>query len=233
MIGPLGPELISDHVGLLVALLLGTAFGFVLEQAGFSSSRRLAGVFYGYDFTVLRVFFTAVVTAMSGVLLLGRFGLLDLDQIVVNPTWLAPAIVGGVIMGIGFILGGYCPGTSVCAAAIGKVDAMFFIGGGVLGVLAFGEGFPLYARFYESTSLGPIKVFDSLGVSAGVFALLLIGAAVAAFVITSRIERRVAGTAAPSQAFPARVHVAAGLSVLALGAVLVLLLGWKATPGAP
>ena len=142
MMGPFVPDLISDQLNLVVALLLGIGFGFVLEQAGFSSSRRLAGVFYGYDFTVLRVFFTAAVTAMTGVLLLGHFGLLDLDLIFVNPTWLAPAIVGGVIMGVGFLLGGYCPGTSVCAAAIGKVDAMVFVGGGLLGVLAFGEGYP-------------------------------------------------------------------------------------------
>ncbi len=64
--GPFVPDLISDQLNLVVALFLGIGFGFVLEQAGFSSSRRLAGVFYGYDFTVLRVFFTAAVTAMSG-----------------------------------------------------------------------------------------------------------------------------------------------------------------------
>jgi uncharacterized protein len=220
MMGPFVPDLISDPLNLVVALLLGIAFGFVLEQAGFSSSRRLAGVFYGYDFTVLRVFFTAAVTAMAGVLLLGHFGLLDLDLIFVNPTWLAPAIVGGVIMGVGFILGGYCPGTSICAAAIGKIDAMFFVGGGLLGVLVFGEFYPLYEHFYESTSLGPIKVFDSLGVPQGVFALGLIGAAVAAFAITTWIEKRVAGVAAPSQRFSTRKHVAAGMAVFAVGIVL-------------
>jgi len=63
---PFVPDIISDQLNLIVAFLLGIAFGFVLEQAGFSSSRKLAGVFYGYDFTVVRVFFTAAVTAMSG-----------------------------------------------------------------------------------------------------------------------------------------------------------------------
>src|SRR5512140_669336 len=154
--GPFVPDLISDQLNLVVALILGIAFGFVLEQAGFSSSRRLVGVFYGYDFTVLRVFFTAAVTAMSGVILLGYLGFLDMDAIFVNPMWLRPAIVGGIIMGLGFILGGYCPGTSVCAASIGKVDALFFVGGGLLGVLLFGELFPLYHRFFESTARGPV-----------------------------------------------------------------------------
>jgi rhodanese-related sulfurtransferase len=221
--GPFVPELISDQLNLLVAFLLGTGFGVVLEQAGFSSSRRLAGVFYGYDFTVLRVFFTAAVTAMSGVLLLGYFGLLDLDVIFVNPTWLAPAIAGGAIMGAGFILGGYCPGTSLCAAAIGKVDAMFFVLGGLLGVLGFGELYWSYKGFYDSTSLGAIKVFESIGMSQGLFAFLLIAAAVAAFAVATLIERRVAGEAAPSREFSTLRHAAAGAGVLALGVVLLFL----------
>ena len=221
--GPFVPELISDQLNLVVALVLGIAFGAVLEQAGFSSSRRLAGVFYGYDFTVLRVFFTATVTAMSGVLLLGYFGLLDTEAIFVNPTWLVPTIVGGIIMGIGFILGGYCPGTSVCAAAIGKIDAMFFIGGGILGIFIYGELFPLYNNFYDSTSLGPIKVFDSLGMSQGWFAFLLIAIAVGAFAITTLIEKKVNKSSAPSLEFNSRKHVAAGVGIFALGILFIIL----------
>jgi rhodanese-related sulfurtransferase len=226
--GPFVPDLISDQMNLVVALLIGFCFGFVLEQAGFSSSRRLAGVFYGYDFTVLRVFFTAAVTAMSGVLVLGYLGMLDLDVIYVNPTWLVPAIVGGVIMGLGFILGGYCPGTSVCAAAIGKVDAMFFVGGGLIGVFVFGELYPLYKNFYDWTSLGPIRVFDSLGISQGLFAFLLIAVAVAAFLVTTMIEKRVNGTSAPSLEFAPRKHAAAGAATLALGVLLIFMPDRKA-----
>ena len=221
--GPFVPELISDQLNLVVALVLGIGFGSALEQAGFSSSRRLAGVFYGYDFTVLRVFFTAAVTAMSGVLLLGYFGLLDTDAIFVNPTWLLPAIVGGAIMGVGFVLGGYCPGTSVCAAAIGKIDAMFFVGGGLLGVLAFGELYPLYKGFYESTSLGSVKVFDSLGISQGLFAFLLIAIAVGAFAATTVIEKRVNKKSAPSLGFSSRKHIFAGMGVVALGIIFIFL----------
>lgn len=221
--GPFVPEVISDQLNLVVALVLGIGFGFALEQAGFSSSRRLAGVFYGYDFTVLRVFFTAAITAMSGVLLLGYFGFLDTEAIFVNPTWLFPAIVGGAIMGVGFVLSGYCPGTSVCAAAIGKIDAMFFVGGGLLGVFAFGEMYPLYKAFYESTSLGSVKVFDSLGMSQGTFAFLLIVIAVGAFAATTVIEKRVNRKFAPSLGFSSRKHILAGMGVLALGVMFIFL----------
>jgi hypothetical protein len=217
--GPFVPDLISDQLNLVVALLLGIGFGFVLEQAGFSSARRLAGVFYGYDFTVLRVFFTAAVAAMSGILLLGYFGMLDTDAIYVNPTWLLPAIVGGAIMGVGFIVGGYCPGTSICAMAIGKVDALFFVVGGIVGVFGFGELYPLYKNFYESTSLGPIKVYDSLGMSEGLFALLFIVVAVGAFAATTLIEKRVDKIFAPSFEFKSQRHIAVGLGVFTLGIV--------------
>jgi rhodanese-related sulfurtransferase len=221
--GPFVPDLISDQLNLIAALLIGIAFGFVLEQAGFSSSRRLAGVFYGYDFTVLRVFFTAAVTAMSGTLLLAYFGYLDLQSIYVNPTWLMPAIVGGIIMGFGFIIGGYCPGTSVCAAAIGKIDAMFFVAGGLLGVFAFGELYPLYHTFYESTSLGAVKVFDSLGISQGLFAFMLIVLAVGAFTATTMIERKVDKSSAPSLEFKPLKHKAAAAGIMALGIIFLFL----------
>ena len=225
---PFVPDIISDQLNLVVGLLLGIAFGAVLEQAGFSSSRRLAGVFYGYDFTVLRVFFTAAVTAMIGVLILGYFGMLDTDAIYVNPTWLIPAIVGGAIMGVGFILGGYCPGTSVCAAAIGKVDAMFFVGGGIVGVFGFGELYSLYHGFYESTALGPIRVFDSLGLSQGLFAFGLIVIAVGAFTATTLIEKKVDRLHAPSLAFRSRPHIAAGAGVILLGIVFIFMPDRKA-----
>jgi rhodanese-related sulfurtransferase len=220
--GPFVPDIITDELNLIVALLLGIAFGVVLEQAGFSSSRRLAGVFYGYDFTVLRVFFTAGVTAMIGVLLLGAFGLLDTDIIYVNPTFLGPAIVGGAIMGFGFILGGYCPGTSVTAAAIGKKDGIAFVIGGILGVFVFGELFPLYDQFYLSGNLGPIKISDSLGISPGVFALLMTAMAVIAFFVTTRIEKKV-NPSSTARSFPVRRHVLAGALALGLAALLIVL----------
>ncbi|MBK6765682.1 MAG: YeeE/YedE family protein [bacterium] len=218
--GPFVPEIISDQLNLIVALLLGLAFGFVLEQAGFSSSRRLAGLFYGYDFTVLRVFFTAAMTAMAGIMLLGFAGLLDTEAIFVNPLWLWPTLAGGAVLGVGFILGGYCPGTSVSAAAIGKVDSYFFLGGIGLGVFAFAEFYPQWQEFYLSSALGPLLVFDSLGMSAGVFALILIAFAVGAFAVTSIIEQKVSAFA-PSHEFNSRRHIAAGVTAVLIGVVLV------------
>jgi hypothetical protein len=103
-------EIISESTNLLLAFVIGIGFGFVLEASGFSSSRKLAGVFYGYDTVVLKVFFTAAITAMIGLLFFDLFGWIDLETVYVNPTYLTSAIIGGIIMGAGFIIGGYCPG---------------------------------------------------------------------------------------------------------------------------
>src|SRR6056297_1483643 len=171
--GPLVPYIVSAEFSLVIAFFLGIGFGFILEQAGFSSTKKLVGLFYGYDFTVLRVFFTAGITAMAGVLLLGHYGLLDTSVIYVNPAFIKSALLGGVIMGAGFIIGGFCPGTSVCALAIGKLDALAFVFGSILGVWGFIESFPLLENIYYANNLGQIRISEYLGMSDTSFAFLL------------------------------------------------------------
>ncbi len=189
--GPLIPqEIIGAGWNLFIAFGIGIGFGFVLEQAGFSSSRKLAGMFYGYDTVVLKVFFTGAITAMLGLLFFSLFGWIDLSLIYVNPTFLWSAIGGGVIMGAGFIIGGFCPGTSVCAAAIGKIDAMVFIGGIFLGIFFFAEGYPLIKDFYMAGSFGPIKISDFFGISGGVMAFLVIIAALVMFKLGELAEKK-------------------------------------------
>lgn len=221
--GPLVPDIIGNELNYVVALLIGIAFGFVLEQAGFSSSRKLAGVFYGYDFTVLRVFFTAAVTAMAGSLILGYMGLLDMEMIYINPTYLWAAIVGGAIMGVGFIIGGFCPGTSVCGAAIGKIDAMVFVLGGIIGVFIFAQGYAQFESLYNGSFLGNIKVFNSLGMSEGAFALFLIAAALGAFYATDWIEGRVTKRTEPKPARLRRQYALFTIVGLAIGVMLVFM----------
>lgn len=189
--GPLVPFIFSNEFNLIIALIAGIGFGFTLEQAGFSSTKKLVGLFYGYDFTVLKVFFTAGITAMIGVVLLAHFGLLDLSLIYINPTFLKSALVGGAIMGLGFIIGGFCPGTSVCAASIGKLDGLAFVFGSALGVMVFIEGYPLFEKIYLADAWGPVLINEKLGMSKLVFAFLLTAFAVIAFIATRMIENRV------------------------------------------
>ncbi|PID92642.1 MAG: sulfurtransferase [Bacteroidetes bacterium] len=183
-------EIISPNTNFLFAFLIGIGFGFVLESSGFSSSRKLAGVFYGYDTVVLKVFFTAAITAMVGLLFMSLFGWIDLDLVYINPTYLGSTIVGGIIMGTGFILGGFCPGTSFCGAAIGKIDAMLFAVGIFVGIVLFAEVYPLLENFYKGSFRGTPTLPEVLGVKEGVVVLGIIIVAMGMFWVAEWAEKK-------------------------------------------
>ena len=185
-------EIISENVNLFLAFIIGIGFGFVLDSNGFSSSRRLAGLFYGYDTTVLKVFFTAAIVGSVGLLFLGLFKWIDLSSIYINPTYLWSTLGGGVIMGAGFIMGGYCPGTSFCAASIGKLDALAFIGGMFIGILIFTEGYPLWEGFYNAKFMGSPVISEMLGTSRGFLTLLIILVALGMFWVGEWAEKKFA-----------------------------------------
>lgn len=190
--GPLIPNgIIPGNWNFVIAVLIGIAFGFILEASGFSSSRNLAGEFYGYNFVVLRVFFTAVIVSMVGLLYFSHFGWIDLSRIFVLPTFLPSMIFGGVMMGVGFILGGFCPGTSFTGIVIGKLDALFFAVGLFIGIYIFSLAFPLFEGFFYSGHMGSPTLTDVTGISAGWFAFGFAAIALTAFWVTAIIEKRV------------------------------------------
>ncbi|MGD0582747.1 MAG: YeeE/YedE thiosulfate transporter family protein [Bacteroidales bacterium] len=191
--GPISSLIQLPHwVDLLIAFLIGTGFGFSLEQAGFSSSRKLVGMFYGYDTTVIKVFFTAAIVALIGSQLLSYLGMLDLNRVYVNEYYVLPTISGGVIMGLGFVVGGFCPGTGLCAMSIGKIDAIVFVLGGLTGAFLFAETYPYIKNIADGTYKGPVKINEILGISPGLFSFLLIIAAVIMFWIAEKAEKRFA-----------------------------------------
>jgi hypothetical protein len=220
----------------LVFLLLGVGFGVVLELSGFGDSRRLAAQFYLRDVTVLKVMFTGIAVAAVLIHLAAAFQLLDMSKVWINPTYLVPGIVGGLIMGVGFIVGGFCPGTSLVAAATLKLDGVMFVLGGLFGALLFGETVHLYDGWWHSTFLGRFTVQDWLGIPAGVAVLGVVAMAAGAFVLGELGERKFGGSLTAEQTDPARADsfsvgrpslvgargwVMAG-SVLALAAVVAL-----------
>jgi uncharacterized membrane protein YedE/YeeE len=111
-------------------------------------------------------------------------------MIYINPTYLTSAIIGGVVMGAGFIMGGFCPGTSFCGAAIGKIDAMIFIAGLFLGVYGFAFTYGWWEKLYLANYLGEPKISQSLGLSDGLFGLILILAALAMFKVAEWAEKK-------------------------------------------
>jgi hypothetical protein len=173
------------------AVVLGMGFGFALEASGFSSSRKIIGTFFGYDFVVVKVFFTAAIVASMGLLYLNYMGLVDFSTLYIQPLFLASAIVGGIIMGVGFSMGGFCPGTSICATAVGKLDGLAFLGGMFIGVYLFSEAFPWFEKLYYSGSQGSPMVNTIFGISPELFTFILVLAAIGMFFGASWVEKKV------------------------------------------
>ncbi|REE82176.1 hypothetical protein BX611_1722 [Lutibacter oceani] len=189
--GPLIPNgVIPYEWNSIIAIIIGIAFGFVLEASGFSSSRKLAGVFYGYDFAVLKVFFTAALVALIGILYMDYLGYIDMSKLYVHPTYLWGAIIGGAVMGIGFVAGGFCPGTSLCAVAIGKIDAIIYVIGIMIGVFIFSELYILFQPIYEGYFEGNITLMDSLGVNRYWFVFIFTIIAIIAFIVSDIIRKK-------------------------------------------
>ena len=117
----------------LAALIIGVLFGVALEQAGFGSSRKLTGVFYFEDMAVIKVMFSALITAMLGLAYFQAAGLIGPDELYFLPTVYGAQIIGGLIFGVGFVMGGWCPGTAAVGLASGKLDALVFFGGASAG----------------------------------------------------------------------------------------------------
>ncbi len=187
-----------------IFLLLGFAFGVVLELSGFGDSRRLAAQFYLRDMTVLKVMFTGIAVAAVLIHLASAFQLLDMSRVWINPTYLVPGIVGGLIMGVGFIVGGFCPGTSLVAAATLKLDGVMFVLGGLFGALMFGETVAGFDAWWHSSSMGRFTISDWLGIPTGVAVLLVVLMAIGAFVAGELAEKRFGGSLTSADTDPAR-----------------------------
>jgi hypothetical protein len=164
----------SVATDLAVALVLGLGFGFALERAGFGSARKLTAVFYLYDMAVVKVMFTAIVTAMVGLAALSAMGVLDLAELYVEPTSLAAQAVGGLVFGAGFIVGGYCPGTSIAAVATGRKDGLAFALGMLAGVLAYAELTPGIDDWIKASTQGELTLPSVTGLSMGWYALAFV-----------------------------------------------------------
>lgn len=188
MIWPI--QLTGSFMSNLLAFMVAFGFGFVLERSGFGDARRLAAQFYFHEQRVFKVMFTAVITAMILLFWSSALGLLDFEKLYVNPTHLWPALVGGLVLGAGFIIGGYCPGTSLVSAATGKIDGMFFVGGVSFGVVVFAETYDWVRAFFESAGdMGRLQLPGLLGVDTGVVVFVAVAGAIGLFWGAGHLEK--------------------------------------------
>jgi uncharacterized membrane protein YedE/YeeE len=180
----------GDEMSLVLAFVLGLGFGFALERAGFGSARKLAAQFYLYDMSVFKVMFTAIVTAMLGVTYLGWIGWLDLSLVYLVPTHLGPQILGGLVLGVGFVVGGYCPGTSLAALATGRFDAVLYALGIFAGTFVYAQVYPSIKDFVNSDAMGQVTLPEVFEVPWGLVVFAVVVIAVVGFWGATLVERR-------------------------------------------
>ena len=188
----------GDEASLIVAFLIGIGFGFFLERAGFGSAKKLVSQFYLNDLSVFKVMFTAIVTAMLGVTYLSWAGFLDLSLLYLVPTYWVAQVVGGLLLGVGFVVGGYCPGTSIAATATGKIDGFVFVLGFAAGTLAFALAFPLVKGLYTAGDLGTKTLPQVLGIPYGILVFGVVLMAVFGFTGATWVEKKMAAKTAPA-----------------------------------
>ena len=224
------------ELGLVVAVLLGFAFGFVLERAGFGRADKLAAQFYLRDLTVFKVMFSAIVTAMLGVVLASGLGLVDLKPLsegAVSTTYVWSMMIGGVLLGVGFIISGYCPGTSAVSAASGNLDGVFTFVGVILGSMVYAEAYPVLGKLYGLGDQGQLFLYDVLKVPAPVLAIAVTLMALGMFVGGEKLEKLMArrrGAEAPVAVTERRPR---RLAFSVLGATGLVTLATLALPTSP
>ena len=184
---------LSPMAELGIAVLLGIGFGYCLERAGFGSARKLTAVFYLWDMAVVKVMFTAIVTTMAGLFVLSAGGWMDLSDLYIEPTNYAAQALGGLVFGAGFVMGGYCPGTSISAAATGRKDAWLFMLGMLAGVTAYAEFTPGVEDWIKAGSLGEVTLPTLTGIGMGSWVLVFVAFLAFAGWGMGRLEQRFAG----------------------------------------
>jgi hypothetical protein len=182
----------GTEASLIFAFLIGIGFGFALERAGFGSARKLVSQFYLNDMAVFKVMFTAIVTAMLGVTYLSWVGFLDLSLVYLVPTYLLPQVLGGLLLGVGFVVGGYCPGTALVATATGRFDGLLYGLGLYAGTLVFAEAYPLVKPLYSATPMGQVTIPQYFNLPSGLVVFAVVLMAIGGFAGAGWVEKKLA-----------------------------------------
>lgn len=173
-------------------LILGGLFGYILQRGGLGNGCKLTGQLRLEDWTVFNVMFTAIIVAATGLWLLDVTGLMPADSIYVPETYLGPALLGGVLVGLGMAVGGYCPGTSVVAATAGRIDGLFFFAGLIVGSIAFAGAYERVGTWMDAVPpLDALTLPELLHVPAW---LVIAALAAAAFTVHRLVSRRARAT---------------------------------------
>jgi len=121
---------------IVLAIILGILFGFALQRVGATNPQNIINMLRLTDLHLMKAIFFAIGISSTLLFLLMTLGVIDAGHLSVKSSYIG-VIVGGAMLGLGFAVTGYCPGTSLTALADGRKDALFFVGGGLVGALIY------------------------------------------------------------------------------------------------
>jgi uncharacterized membrane protein YedE/YeeE len=121
-------------MSLTYALFVGIAMGALIQRVGASSPRMILASLRLENLTIIKFMAMTIAVGTIAVFVLNLWIPMHFD---IKPTYVVGVIVGGLIFGTGFAVGGYCPGTCVVGIGEGRRDARVALLGGVTGALLF------------------------------------------------------------------------------------------------
>jgi hypothetical protein len=121
---------------IILAIVIGAAFGFVLDRVGATNPGYIIGMLRLGNLHLMKTILLAI--GVSSILMFAGLltGLISPAHLSVKTAYVG-VFIGGALLGIGFAAAGYCPGTSLSAAATGRKDALVFSIGGLFGAGAY------------------------------------------------------------------------------------------------
>ncbi|MGG7564991.1 YeeE/YedE thiosulfate transporter family protein [Rhodovulum sp. DZ06] len=142
---------------IVLAIVIGAAFGATLDRIGATNPNLIGRMLNFSNLHLMKTILLAIGTG-SALMFGGQMiGLVDVGHMSVKTAYVG-VFIGGLLLGGGWALSGYCPGTGVCAAASGRKDALFFIAGGLLGAAAYMATYPAWKASGLLDAIGGGKV---------------------------------------------------------------------------
>ena len=147
---------------LVLGLVIGMAFGAIIQLAGASNYHKILGSLLLKDMDIIKLILMAIAVGTVGIYALD---LVDMANMSIKPTYVVGIAIAGLIFGVGFAVAGYCPGTCIVASAEGKTDAIVTVLGGLVGTLIYSIAYPAFRGLIEVTNYGEVTIASALDIN--------------------------------------------------------------------